>query len=74
MSINYCCISVDIDDDGRLFLKDDRGFKVKGVRNLSVNVSHDDLSTINVDMLPTEVLPTGVSTAMCRGKVNGGKI
>lgn len=63
-----CYISVDIDQEGRLFLKDDRGFKVNGVRDLIVNVSHDSLSTINVDMLPTKI-SSGVATAMCRGKV-----
>ena len=69
MNKNYCCISVDIDEDGYLFLKDDRGFKVKGVRELSVNVSHDDLTILSVNLLTTEVLTGGASTAMCRGKV-----
>ena len=68
MDNNMCYITVDIDGGGRLFLKDDRGFKVKGVRNLSVNVSHDDLSIVNASILTMEV-SSGVSTAMCRGKV-----
>jgi hypothetical protein len=69
MNENYCCISVNIDEDGYLFLTDDRGFKVKGVRNLKVNVSHDDLTILNVNLLATEVSIGGISTAMCRGKV-----
>ena len=68
MDNNMCYITVDIDDDGRLFLKDDRGFKVKGVRELSVNVSHDNLSFVNASILTMEI-SSGVSTAMCRGKV-----
>jgi len=66
MSAKYSHIHADIDDDGRLCLFDDRGYKVKRVRSLIVYASFDGISTANIDLILTS---KSDKTGMCRAKV-----
>jgi len=45
---------------------DDRGFKVKGIRNLDVHCSFDDLTTSSIEFMPTTKCE---KIGMCRGQV-----
>jgi len=64
----YFNIHADIDDDGRLVLKDDHGRILKGVRNLDIYTGVEDVSTANVDVFLSK-FGDGVQVGMVNGKV-----
>ena len=65
----YCYLHIDIDENGKLIIVDDRGHKVYGVRSATVNVIGDDKTTANMDFLPSIKNDSSPVAALCRHKV-----